>query len=386
MPTFGSSMPQVAVKCAKTGAGKFSFPNPVAKTKAFLAALWKEHQVWFPQQVYLLRSELEQFQNKIRQRFAQAMIAVSALMPLPEWLLNRISKDYFFSPRKVMGLKFDKKLDLNKHIRVQSFQLEPNSDNLETLHSFHLPAPEGKPTIVFFHGRDTNIGHLGRVFKAAQGKYGVFAYDYPGFGKSDGIPTEEGLKKSGLSACRYLARPHSEGGLGIPMNDQILMGYSLGGGVASHVAGELGKLPKEEWPRRLVLVNTFTDLRSSFEAKLKEQNNWLGRIVASLYNPKRITLEFNSKKALENVPFPIKVFHCRKDNVIPYSQGEELAQVGKVRQPITEIEIGKSHNIREAEVKEILGKLEKEDAPNIGVKPATQSTFGWPFGLSRKPA
>jgi pimeloyl-ACP methyl ester carboxylesterase len=74
----------------------------------------------------------------------------------------------------------------------------------------------------------------------------VFAFDYRGYGQSDGHPTEAGCIADGAAAQRWLAQR-----LGIERRDVILMGRSLGSAVAVALAADNGA-------RALVLENAFT--------------------------------------------------------------------------------------------------------------------------------
>jgi pimeloyl-ACP methyl ester carboxylesterase len=307
---------------------------------------WNEFQDWHPRQRAVLEEKLEALRNKGRNKFAYTVMAMSALIPLPKWLYRRISKSFYFSPRKAMGLKFQTK-ELNEKIFSASFQLQPNSRNLENIHSFYLPAKEGKPTIAFFHGRNENIGHLEPLFKTAdQEGLGFFAIDYPGFGKSDGIPTEEGLKQAGVAACRFLAGDgYGNGGYRVPYGEQIIMGYSLGGAVAVHAARQFAKNAQESGqnilnlnnhshPRGLVVANSFTSIKELFMSQLENTRRekrlkQFKHKLFKFFNPNRVQLDFNSKEAIQEVTMPVNIFNCPADKVVPPDLGIMLKEAAK---------------------------------------------------------
>ena len=307
---------------------------------------WNEFQAWHPRQRAVLEEKLEALRNKGRNKFAYIVMAMSALIPLPKWLYRRISKSFYFSPRKAMGLKFQTK-ELNEKIFSASFQLQPNSRNLENIHSFYLPAKAGKPTIAFFHGRNENIGHLEPLFKTAdQEGLGFFAIDYPGFGKSDGIPNEDGLKQAGIAACRFLAGDgYGNGGYRVPYDEQIIMGYSLGGAVAVHAARQFAKNTAEEGrgilnlnnhshPRGLVVANSFTSIKELFMSQLEntKREKRLKQFKHKLFkffNPNRVQLDFNSKEAIQEVTMPVNIFNCPADKVVPPGLGMMLQEAAR---------------------------------------------------------
>lgn len=94
------------------------------------------------------------------------------------------------------------------------------------------------PWVLISHGNFGNIGYGGRPqFYAWFRDLGVnlFAYDYRGFGASDGIPSETGVYADAEAAYGYLTDS-----LHVPPSRIILFGHSLGTGVtielARHVA------------------------------------------------------------------------------------------------------------------------------------------------------
>ena len=69
----------------------------------------------------------------------------------------------------------------------------------------------------------------------------VVAVDYRGFGDSTGVPSERGLIEDGQTAWNYVtssAAGHATAN-GDPAKDVVLMGHSLGTGVASGLAKNL---------------------------------------------------------------------------------------------------------------------------------------------------
>lgn len=90
------------------------------------------------------------------------------------------------------------------------------------------------PWVLISHGNYGNIGYGGRPqFYAWFRDLGVnlLAYDYRGFGESDGVPSEEGVYADAEAAYRYLTDS-----LGVPASRIILFGHSLGTGVTIELA------------------------------------------------------------------------------------------------------------------------------------------------------
>jgi fermentation-respiration switch protein FrsA (DUF1100 family) len=73
------------------------------------------------------------------------------------------------------------------------------------LHGWHVPAKDGRYTILFCHGNAGNIGHRVQKIELFTGLgMNVFIFDYRGYGKSEGSPSERGLYADALGAYGWL--------------------------------------------------------------------------------------------------------------------------------------------------------------------------------------
>src|SRR5512137_1151904 len=62
------------------------------------------------------------------------------------------------------------------------------------IHAWFAPAESAKATLVMSHGNAGNISHRYLVLRSLQRRgYNVLMYDYRGYGRSDGTPSEEGI-------------------------------------------------------------------------------------------------------------------------------------------------------------------------------------------------
>ena len=104
------------------------------------------------------------------------------------------------------------------------------SDGLK-LRAFYRPAKPGLPTLLFFHGNGSDIE--GSIYATrllvAQG-YGALLPEYRGYGGNPGSPSEQGLYRDGEAALNWL------GGKGLAADRIVVIGNSLGSGVATEIA------------------------------------------------------------------------------------------------------------------------------------------------------
>jgi len=101
------------------------------------------------------------------------------------------------------------------------------------------------------HGNAGNVTHRAGLLRDLhdQLRTSVFCFDYRGYGRSEGKPDEQGALADARAARAWLAAR-----AGIPERQIVLMGESLGGGVAVDLAAVDGA-------RGLVLKSTFSSIR-----------------------------------------------------------------------------------------------------------------------------
>lgn len=119
------------------------------------------------------------------------------------------------------------------HERAVSFKAADST----SLSAWLIPAARATPEapwVLISHGNYGNIGYGGRPqFYAWFRDLGVnlFAYDYRGFGASEGNPSEAGVYADAAAAYRYLTDS-----LHVPPSRIVLFGHSLGTGVTIELA------------------------------------------------------------------------------------------------------------------------------------------------------
>ena len=134
----------------------------------------------------------------------------------------------------------------------------------------------------------------------------VLIFDYPGFGKSEGSPSEHGCYAAADAAYDWLTEKQ-----GIAGGHIVLLGKSLGGGVAIDLAS---RRPH----RALVLMMTFTSVPDVAQRKFF----WL---------PVRWLMRnrFESLDKLEHCTRPVFVVHGTADRLVPFEHGEHLFAAAK---------------------------------------------------------
>jgi fermentation-respiration switch protein FrsA (DUF1100 family) len=188
------------------------------------------------------------------------------------------------------------------------------------LHGWWVPAEGARWTLLHLHGNAGNIGHRLELLRLLHDLgANVLLFDYRGYGRSEGKPSEDGLQQDAAAAWRWLTQDR-----GIAPGAIVVHGQSMGGPFAAGLAAR-------EQPAALVLESTFTSV-PDMAAQLYP---WLpARRLARL--------RLDTRAALAGVRCPVLVIHSRGDEIIPYAQGEALFAAAP--EPKTLVTIGGSHN------------------------------------------
>jgi pimeloyl-ACP methyl ester carboxylesterase len=192
------------------------------------------------------------------------------------------------------------------------------------LHAWWVPCEGARFTLLFSHGNGGNISHRLeslRIFHDLG--LSVLVYDYSGYGRSRGEPSEAATRSDARAAWDWLARS------GIAPESVIVFGRSLGGGVAARLAADLAA--EGVSPGGVILESTFTSV-PDMAARLYP---WL---------PVRLLTRFryDSAAALAGVRAPALFAHSPEDEVVPYDLGRALYE--GYGGPKTFVEMRGGHN------------------------------------------
>lgn len=191
----------------------------------------------------------------------------------------------------------------------------------ETIRAWHLPAPAGRPTILFFQGNAGEIGdRTARMDFYRERGFGALFVSYRGFGGSSGSMSEQGLVTDAVTAYDWLAAQ------GIATERILLVGESLGTGVAVQLA-----------TRRRVAALA---LEAPYTATVD--------VGAELYwwLPVRWLMkdQFRSRDVIGDVTAPLLIVHGDQDRLIPAAHGRRLFELAN-EPKFLEIVAGGRHDV-----------------------------------------
>jgi fermentation-respiration switch protein FrsA (DUF1100 family) len=189
-----------------------------------------------------------------------------------------------------------------EEFRLQHKEAFFDTEEGERLHGWFFPGEKDSPVIVHFHGNAGNISHrLDLVEPFLRRGLSVFLFDYRGFGKSSGRPSERGLYRDGLAAWTYLVEKEK-----IAPERIVLHGHSIGAAVAIEVA-----LQKKV--RGLIIESAFTSTKDMAKTM----------VLFSLFSPV-LPAHYNNLEKIRRVPFPMLIIHGDRDEIVPFSMGQKL--------------------------------------------------------------
>lgn len=165
--------------------------------------------------------------------------------------------------------------------------------------AWYLLAEGDRPTIAFFDGNGGSLpGAVRFTAPFARRGYGVFLVSYPGYDGNPGSPTEQSLYRAGRAGLDWLASQK--------VASPILVGYSLGSGVATELAAE-------QRGRGLVLLAPFTSLADAAAIHMPFLPvHWL------LFD------RFDNLAKIASIHVPLLITHGDADRTVPFVLGRRL--------------------------------------------------------------
>lgn len=187
------------------------------------------------------------------------------------------------------------------------------------LDGWFLSAGRPQGIVIVCHG---NAGNISTRIPLLVGLHdlslSVFIFDYRGYGRSTGHPSEAGTYLDAEAAWQWVETsvPGARNGR-LPV---IIMGRSLGGPIAAHLASVHA-------PRALILDSTFPSLTDLIRDRLP---------VIPVYLLARY--RYDTLVSLSGASYPILVVHSRDDKTVPIAEGRALYNALETRKQFLEID------------------------------------------------
>ena len=213
---------------------------------------------------------------------------------------TKIENFYVFFPQSSFNITPG---DLHLNYKEVSFY----SQDKEKLHGWFFPTNMGEPVIVISHGNACNISHmLEYASLLIEKNLQVFLFDYRGYGKSAGTPSEKGIYMDAQAAYDYLINEEK-----ILPDNIVLFGQSIGAATAIDVA-------IKNHVRSIIIDGAFTSTKEM--SKKIFPMNLISFLLPSNYN--------NLEK-IGHITVPKLIIHGEDDEIVPFSMGKRLFEASR---------------------------------------------------------
>ena len=233
---------------------------------------------------------------------------------IPVWIgLFSCRSSFIFHPKKEI---YTSPLDVNLAYESIFFETQ---DQVK-IHAWWIPSTQSEKTVLFCHGNAGNISYRLETIKLYH-RLGVncFIFDYRGYGRSQGEPTETGTYLDAEAAWNYLVKVKE-----IKAKNIILHGRSLGGSIAVFLATKVK-------PSFLIIESTFISIAEV--AKVYSSCLPAGWFFGDSYP---------TYLYLKKIDSPLLIIHSQEDDFIPFAQGKDLYQLAQ--EPKSFLKIKGNHN------------------------------------------
>jgi uncharacterized protein len=174
--------------------------------------------------------------------------------------------------------------------------------DLGRTHAWYIHTPEAKGTVIFSHGNaETIANRLESIEDFVWLGFDVLIYDYGGYGKSDGAPSEQRCFADIRAAWDFVTQER-----GVAPERVVLFGRSLGTGPTSWLATQVQ-------PAAVIVESPFLSV-------------WKMAQETVPFLPMRLLTrdKFDNARRVGEITAPLLVIHSPDDEVIPYRHGQTL--------------------------------------------------------------
>ncbi|MHA1896218.1 MAG: alpha/beta hydrolase [Promethearchaeota archaeon] len=169
------------------------------------------------------------------------------------------------------------------------------------LNAWFIPAEGGDFTILFAHGNGGNISHrMDKISMFHEKGFSLFLYDYRGYGKSEGRPSELGIYRDTYAAYNYLVQEK-----GIPSNKIIVYGESLGGAPAVDIVSKVKT-------QALILEGAFSCAKD------------MSKEIYPFLPTSLLMSKLDSLSKIRNIKVPSLFIHSESDEIVPIELARKL--------------------------------------------------------------
>ncbi|HEX2684146.1 MAG TPA: alpha/beta fold hydrolase [Ferruginibacter sp.] len=236
--------------------------------------------------------------------------------------LYYLQEKFLFHPEKLSsGYKYNFPANSAGKVLFEEVNIPFNDKDTVNMIKFFPADSMRRGVVLYFHGNRENINRYAKFAgNFTRHGYEVWMEDYPGFGKSTGERNEKKMYEQALQVQKMAASRYGKDSI-------IIYGKSFGTGIAAYVASE-------SFNKRLILETPYYSIPSLFSC------------YAPIYPTDQMSnYKIPTYKYLQDVKYPVSIFHGTKDGVIPYRNAARLKEGLKPGDEFITIEKGTHQNL-----------------------------------------
>jgi alpha-beta hydrolase superfamily lysophospholipase len=163
---------------------------------------------------------------------------------------------------------------------------------------------DSKGTVIHFHGNAQNIFTVNEsLFEFLAQGYDLFLFDYSGYGKSSGEPSQKVVHHDAVKILEYVFKHYAGKSI-------VIYAQSLGGAVFLRALQDIEQSQIDEI-HTVIIEGSFL----SYKAVAKERYLFLHYFAEDTYSASQFK---------KRIKAPVIIIHSKKDRVIPFAQGVAL--------------------------------------------------------------
>lgn len=223
----------------------------------------------------------------------------SRLVYNPTWIINSTPDQY--------GLDYE--------------EITFESEDGTAISAWFIPKKKSRKFLLFCHGNYGNISDRRNFIELFHSlDFNIFIFDYRGYGNSRGRPSEMGTYMDAQAAWSYLTEK-----IGAGQEEIVILGRSLGGAVASRLAGG-------HTPAALVLECAFTSIAD------------IARDIFRVFPFKFLIMyRYPTNRYIQEIKCPVLIIHSPDDTIVPFKHGKKLFELA-AGEPKQFLELRGGHN------------------------------------------
>lgn len=229
-------------------------------------------------------------------KFNYVTIGIVLIYILITFLCYLFQDKFLFMPKKLQQTASD----LNNDSTIEAITIQTGDSKY--LHGWFCKKQiQGKQkTIIYFGGNGDEVSSL--VQEANHNlEWAILLINYPGYGNSDGQPSETIFFDSALKIYDYATSRND-----IDKNNIVIMGRSIGTGVATFLASKKNQ-------KGVILISPFASMNNVVKEKF-----WFLPIDLILKS------KFECRKYACNINSPLLCIYGTRDKIIPMKHSMEL--------------------------------------------------------------